>query len=75
MENDRFYEHEESEMIKCGECWSQDILDTRLGKLTGDEVVYSSNLRLLLDDDVEPYQCEDCNKQNDAYDSVLDDED
>lgn len=75
MNNDRFYEHVESGMIKCGECWNQDVLDTKTGKFTGDEQVFEKDIRLLEDDDTEPYQCEGCNKQNDAYDNVLDDMD
>jgi len=73
MEPDRFYEHE-SGAIKCGECWNDDILKTRTGAYVGDERVESRDIKLLEDDDVEPYQCDGCNKQNDAYDSVLDEE-
>ncbi len=72
MEPDRFYEHEPSEQIVCGDCASEAILDTKRGRFTGDEATYPQEYRLLQDDDTEPYQCESCNKQNDAYDSVLD---
>lgn len=64
----RFYEHEETRMIKCGECWASDIENTNAGKYTGDESVKFWDLRIL--PEYEPFQCDECLEQNDAYDDM-----
>lgn len=56
------------EMIICGNCAEELLADTAAGKLTGDEAVTKDMLHELLDADTEPYQCEICLKQNEAYD-------
>jgi hypothetical protein len=67
FEPDRFYEHEPTEGIFCGECVKKAVDKTAEGEYTGIEASYSHEYRLLQDDDTEPYQCDGCNKQNDAY--------
>lgn len=66
MEKDKFYEHTTADMICCGECWSDDIAKTESGEYVDDECVYAKDLIRLSDDD--PYQCDGCGKQNEAYD-------
>lgn len=69
-----FYElGDSSEMIICGECLLEDLEATRKGDLVGDEAVTINMAHRLEDDDVEPYQCDKCLTQNDAYDEIEDD--
>lgn len=68
LKPDSFYEFDENEVTKCGECWTEDIEKTERGEYTGDEAVLSANLRLLNDDFA--YQCDGCNKQNEAYQNL-----
>jgi hypothetical protein len=58
FKEDAFYEHEESEQILCGECVTNDIKNGE---------IKAAEFRYLKDQDFEPYQCDGCNKQNDAY--------
>lgn len=74
FQDDKFYEHEPSEQINCGECVTENLKKTSDGTFVGDERVYPHEFRYLEDQDVEAYQCDGCNEQNEAYDSVLDDD-
>ena len=69
LKSDKYYETDKSSTIKCGECWSADVLQTKMGNYVGDEAVYESDLTLLLVDD-DPMQCDDCLKQNEAYEEL-----
>lgn len=73
---DSFYELDKydeyssyDEITKCGECWAEDIEKTEKGEYTGDEAVKFSNLRLLNDN--YPFRCDDCGKQNAAYEDMV----
>lgn len=70
---DSFYEHGEGGTTKCGDCWMSDIAKTKTGEYTGDSAVDIKSLTLLTPED--PYQCEDCLKQNDAYDKLGEEDD
>ena len=67
---DRFFEHEPSDQIVCGECANEAVSKTLKGEYKGDEACRAVEYRLLRDDDTEPYQCDTCNKQNDAYEDA-----
>lgn len=75
FKEDSFYEHESSEQILCGACVIKELDKTEKGVYKGDEGMHAAEFRYLNDQDTEPYQCDGCNEQNDAYDSVLDDGD
>jgi hypothetical protein len=70
---DNYYEYFEHGVIVCGGCLDEDLENTRLGNLVGDERVYSGMFRRLKDDHTEPYQCDSCLAQNEAYDQLGDD--
>lgn len=65
--SDRYYEYTTGDVIVCGECLDADLLATKIGRLTGDEVVRQGMFRRLNDDHTEPYQCDKCLKQNAPY--------
>lgn len=65
---EKFYEHEEHDVTKCGRCWAEDIKKTLNGEYTGDEAVRAVDLRLLSDE--WPYQCDECLTQNEAYEEL-----
>ena len=65
---DIMFIHKPSGMIKCGQCWNDDVLKTLAGEYTGDEAVNRDDI--FLADNTEPIQCEGCNKQNDAYEAL-----
>jgi hypothetical protein len=69
-----YYEYRESGMIVCGECLDADLLATSLGQLTGDEKVYQGMYERLHDDQTDPYQCDNCTKQNAAYEALGEDD-
>lgn len=67
---DLFYEHEPSEQILCGSCVKEELDKTEKGVYKGDESMVAGEFRFLGDQDEEPYQCDGCNKQNDAYEEL-----
>jgi hypothetical protein len=70
---EHFYEYSTG-MIVCGECLDADLLATRLGSLIDDERVYPGMFIRMKDDQVEPYQCDACLKQNAAYEALENEE-
>lgn len=68
---DDFYEMEfdsGSNDIWCGECINKCLNDANL---TGDERINEANVfRMLTDSATIAYQCGSCNKQNDAYENL-----
>lgn len=72
VDPDNWFQFDETEMIVCGYCLNADLISTELGDLTGDEVVRLDMVHELLDADEEPYQCNMCNTQNDAYEELDD---
>jgi len=69
-----YYEYDGSGMIVCGECLDADLEKTRAGELVDEEKVYPGMFTRMKDDQVEPYQCDGCLKQNAAYDATAEDE-
>lgn len=67
---DNYYEYRESGVIVCGECLDRDLLDTRSGKLVGDERIFPGRYFRLQDDHVEAYQCDNCLAQNEPYEQL-----
>ena len=57
-----FYEHYEGH-ICCGQCWSEDM--AKPYARNSDEIVRLSDLTQL--DNNKPQQCDNCGKQNEAY--------
>lgn len=70
---EHFYEYEGG-VIVCGTCLDSDLEMTRSGAYVGDERVYQGMFKRLTDDAVEPYQCDQCLKQNEAYDQLGEEE-
>jgi len=68
--NDVFYELDNNS-VACGECLNRWIKDTHAGKLTGDE---KFNPNMIVGKAETPVQCDDCLKQSDDYDDLLDEE-
>lgn len=68
LQETRYYEHSDHDVIKCGSCWSQDIVKTINGEYTGDEAVRAIDLRLMPDE--EPLQCDTCLVQNESYEEL-----
>jgi len=69
FEPDRFYSFEDGDFYAvCGQCVIDSLQKSADGTYQGDEITYAEQYELLQDDDTEPYQCEICLKQNDAYD-------
>lgn len=66
---DNYYEYNGGAIV-CGECLDKDLEATQKGEFEGDERVYSGMFKRLRDDRTEPYQCDNCLKQNEAYDEV-----
>lgn len=64
---DRYYAHENTSTIKCGNCWDADITKTATGDYSGDEAVYEKDL--ILQPENEPFQCDECLEQNEAYET------
>jgi hypothetical protein len=60
-----FYEDDDT-VIYCGECINKFLADTAAGLLIGDERVTPDMFNGPLDDD-DPLQCDECLKQNKAY--------
>lgn len=69
LEEDRFYEYEPSGQILCGECAAEELKKSEEGKYSEEEMMYVQYFNPV-DDYMEPYQCENCNKQNEAYDNL-----
>lgn len=65
-----YYEYIGSGMIVCGECLDNDLEATRKGELIDDEKVYPGMFSRMKDDRVEAYQCDNCLKQNEAYEAL-----
>ncbi len=66
--NDRHYQFVGESVVKCGACWMMDIVKTQAGEYTGDAAVQQE--KLLMVDSREPWQCDDCLKQNAAYENI-----
>jgi hypothetical protein len=66
--NDAHYQYIGEQIVKCGACWMMDIVKTEAGEYTGDAAVHQKNLHMV--DSREPWQCDDCLKQNDAYENI-----
>lgn len=64
-----FYRHVDGVTVLCGSCVAADIRKTQTGEYTGDEAVRADDYEPVGDSD-EPYQCDDCLKQNDAYEEL-----
>lgn len=62
-----------SGLIVCGECVNTDIADTKAGRYVGEERVTPDMVTHLTDDTVEPYQCDNCLKQNEPYEELGED--
>jgi hypothetical protein len=60
-----FFEYEATEVVVCGECLDKDLADTGRGVLKGDEAVHEGTYRKLSAE--WPQQCDNCMKQNAAY--------
>ena len=65
---DYYYEYA-SGAIVCGECLDKDLEATKLGEFVDDEKVYPGMFIRMKDDQVEAYQCDNCLKQNAAYEA------
>lgn len=72
LKPDSFYQYKNGAVIKCGDCWIEDIKLTIAGDYTDDEAVKQSDLNPLPDNEY-PLQCEDCLMQNAVYDDDDDD--
>jgi hypothetical protein len=70
VKDDRFYETDQSSVIKCGKCWRDDLISTYRGRYTGDEAVYQSQLTELPRG--EAYQCDECLAQSPEYEDLGD---
>jgi hypothetical protein len=55
-------------VVKCGECWEKDIALSTIGQYRDDEKVTYLDLRILQED--QAFQCDDCLKQNEAYEEL-----
>ena len=72
FEPDRFYElggEYAFAHIICGSCVDDELTKSEDGTYTGEEIVSETQYTLMTDDDTEPYQCDICMKQNEAYDA------
>ena len=67
---DYYYEYAGHGLIVCGECLDKDLEATQRGELEGDERVYTGMFVRMKDDQVEAYQCDNCLKQNAAYEAM-----
>jgi len=66
---DYFYEYP-SGAILCGECLDLDLRATAEGRFVDDERVYQGMFRRMKDDQTEAYQCDNCLRQNAAYEEI-----
>lgn len=64
----------QSDVVLCGDCALENYKKTESGEYTGDEAVTLNMLQMIRDADTEPYQCDQCMKQNDAYDEEFGDD-
>ena len=72
IDPEKYYSFGDSaNMVACGKCWLEEIAKTKSGGYTGIECVYEDDL-VLVDQD-EPWQCDICLDQNDAYDELGED--
>jgi hypothetical protein len=71
FDEDQFYHYKDSGMIICGECVNRDIVESNAGNLTGDERITRDMVELAPQDE-SPFQCENCTKQSDDYDDLVD---
>jgi hypothetical protein len=68
LDHNRHYIYYAGNIIKCGECWETDIRKTQAGEYNEDEGVTIEDVTLVPEH--EPYQCDDCLKQNAAYEEI-----
>lgn len=68
--DDTFYEHNLEPLVLCGACLKVGIEKTLTLEYTGDEAMYATDFTKIEDQDTEPYQCDDCLKQNEAYEET-----
>ena len=66
----RFYSYRDCELIKCEECVRRDIRLSREGIYVGDELVTREMVTIIADCMTEPYQCDECCVQNEAYEEM-----
>lgn len=65
---DKWYEYEGSGMVVCGSCVLADLRKTRLGELTGDEVITLDMVNELTDEELDGgVQCDGCLEQSEGY--------
>lgn len=69
LEEDRFYEYIPTGQILCGGCAAAELKKSEDGTYSEEEKMYVQDFDPV-DDYMEPYQCENCNKQNEAYDNL-----
>jgi predicted molibdopterin-dependent oxidoreductase YjgC len=68
----KWYSYDSDSMILCSDCVNKSLADTTLAT---HERLDKTKLVILNDADVEPYQCDGCLTQNDAYENIGDDVD
>lgn len=66
-------EHSEDYII-CGYCLNDELDKSEKGDYNEEERLVFSEFYQLQDHETEPYQCLNCNRQSEGYDSVLDEE-
>jgi len=73
--SDKWYGYDGTgdEQVFCGECMIQMVKDTQSGKHVDDEAIDPDSIYELKDAASEPYQCDNCLKQNAAYEEAYGD--